>query len=73
MIVYRRPHNVKDELNRAKVNWEDDIEKDMKCGKPRCQIRRLVGDGCRFQENRTYFINFSFDCDSAGVLYPLFY
>ena len=42
-----------------------------KCGKPRCQICGFVDEDCTFQGERTYFINFLFNCDSSGVVYIL--
>ena len=65
MVGWRRPRNVKNELSRAKVKRENDIEKGTrKRSKSRCQI-------CTFDGNRAYFINFCFDCDSAEVVYIL--
>ena len=44
-----------------------------KCGKSRCQICNVVEEGSSFEDGRghMYYINFSFDCDSAGVVYLL--
>lgn len=42
-----------------------------KCGKPSCRISTLADEVCTFRGSRTYFINFSFDCGSAGVVYLL--
>ena len=44
------------------------------CGKKRCQICKLVKVGSVFEssvEDRTFHINHSFNCDSAGVVYLL--
>ena len=71
-MMARRPSNVKDELVRAKVKWENDIDKGMKkCGKPRCQICGFVDEGCTFQGKCICFINFPFNCDSCEVVYIL--
>ena len=41
-----------------------------KCGKSRCQICKYVDEGCNFAgAGNTHFINYSFDCDSVGVIY----
>ena len=41
-----------------------------KCGKSRCQICKYVDEGCNFAgAGNTYFINYSSDCDSVGVIY----
>ena len=43
-----------------------------KCGKSRCQICKFVKEGCTFDgENRSFVINFTFDCDSKGVIFYL--
>ena len=43
-----------------------------KCGKPRCQIFNYVEEVEKFVYDKyTYWINYSFDCDSEGVIYVL--
>ena len=73
MVAYRRPKNLKDVLVRAKLKGEDSDLRDKgmkKCGKSRCQISTYVHEGCNFAgAGNAYFINYSFDCDSVGVIY----
>ena len=73
IVAFRRPRNLKDELVRSKLKRENNIVKGMyKCGKSRCQICKYVDEGCTFEGcNRMYNINFSFDCDSVGVVYQI--
>ena len=41
-----------------------------KCGKLRCQICKYVEEGNEFEEGkRKFYIDYSFDCDSEGVIY----
>ena len=74
-IVHRRPRNLRDSLAREKVRMGHIGDKGMrKCGKSRCQICNFVEEGSSFGDGRgayMYYINFSFDCDSAGVIYLL--
>ena len=43
-----------------------------KCDKARCQICNFVVETQKFEHNgHTYWINYSFDCDSIGVIYLL--
>ena len=43
-----------------------------KCGKPRCQICNYVEEVEKFVYDKyTYWINYSFHCDSEGVIYVL--
>ena len=70
-IVYRRPRNLRESLVRARVRMGDIGDKGMrKCGKSRSQICNFVEEGSSFGDGRRhmYYINFSFDCDSAGVI-----
>ena len=72
LISYRRPRNLKDELVRSRLKkGEGGYSKGMKrCGKTRCQICDFVDEGNIFgPSNHTYYINFTFDCDSEGIVY----
>ena len=45
-----------------------------KCGKSRCQICKFVEEGKSFCDglgNRKCYINYDFDCDSAGIFASL--
>ena len=71
MVTYRRPRNLKDELVRGKLTGAINENRGMKrCGKRRCHICNRVKEGRTFEERgRTYYKNFSFDCDSVGFVY----
>ena len=75
--VYRRPRNLRDSLVRARVRMGNIRDKGMrKCGKSLRQIwgKIVLGEeGSCFGDCRghMYYINFSFDCDSTGVIYLL--
>ena len=59
---------------RARVKMGDMGDKGMrKCSKSRCQICNFVEEGSSFGDGRghMYYINYGFDCDSAGVIYLL--
>ena len=73
-LAYQWPRNLRDSLVRAKVRMGDIGDKGMKkCGKSRCQICNFVEEESSFEDGRghMYYINFSFDCDLAGVIYFL--
>ena len=61
----------KDELVRPKLKDGVLDRRGMKkCGKLRCKICAFVEEGCKFENgNRKFRINYSFDCDSEGVVY----
>ena len=44
-----------------------------KCGRSCCQICNLVEEGSSFGDGRRhrYYVNYRFDCDSAGVIFLL--
>ena len=70
MVTYRRPKTLQDELVRAKLKGESNESRGMKKRGKRCQICNYVEEGCIFEERgRSYHVNFSFDCDSLGVIY----
>ena len=62
-----------DNLIRSKVKKVNVEGKGMKkCDKARCQICNFVVETQKFEHNgHTYWINYSFDCDSIGVIYLL--
>ena len=65
---------MRDSLVRARVTMGDVENKGMKkYGKSRCQICNFVEEGSTFEDGRghMYYINFGFDCDSAGMIYLL--
>ena len=71
MVAYRRPHNLRDDLVKSKLKRYREESRGMrKCGKTCCQICKLVKEGDKFyDEKQTYHINYSFDCNSKGVVY----
>ena len=73
LISFRRPRNLADNLIRSKVKKVNVEGKGMKkCDKARCQICNFVVETQKFEHNgHTYWINYSFDCDSIGVIYLL--
>ena len=68
-----RPRNLADNLVRSKIKRLSDKGKGMrKCGKPRCQICNYVEEAEKLVHGKhKYRINYSFDCDSEGVIYVL--
>ena len=72
-ISFRGPRNLADNLVRSKIKRSSGKAKGMrKCGKPRCQICNYVEEVEKFVYDKyTYWINYSFDCDSEGVIYVL--
>ena len=65
---------MRDILVRTRVTMGDIEDEGMrKCGKSHCQICNFVEEGSSFEDGRghMYYINFGFDCDSAGVIYLL--
>ena len=62
------PRNLADNLIRSKVKKVNVEGKGMKkCDKARCQICNFVVETQTFEHNgHTYWINYSFDCDSIG-------
>jgi hypothetical protein len=73
LISLRRPRNLADNLIISKVKKVNVEEKGMKKrDKARCQICNFVVETQKFEHNgHTYWINYSFDCGSIGVLYLL--
>ena len=73
LISFRRPRNLAGYLIRSKVKKVNVEGKGMKkCDKARCQICNFVVETQNFEHNgHTYWINYSFDCDSIGVIYLL--
>ena len=75
LISFRRPRNLADNLVRSKIKRDADTGKAKgmkKCGKSRCQICCYVEETEKFEYgNNKYWINYSFDCDSEGVIYVL--
>ena len=71
MVAYSNPRNLKDKLGPRLVR-KMMLKKDMKkCEKPPCQICGFVHEGCKFQGECTYSINFPFNCDSSRVRYVI--
>ena len=68
-VTNRRPRNLEDDFGRAKLKGESNENRRMTmCGKRRDV--KFVIKGCTFEERgRSYHINYSFDCDSVGVVY----
>ena len=73
LISFRRPRNLADNLVRSKIKTFSDKGKGMKkCGKARCQICNCVEETEKLVHGKhDYWINYSFDCDSEGVIYVL--
>ena len=73
IVSFRRPRNIKDFLVRTKLEPEIQSGKGMfGCGKVRCKICKFVKTGSileRKVEKKSFLINYSFDCDSSGVVY----
>ena len=71
MMAFRRPRNLRDELVKSRLKRHREENRDRrKCGKTHCQICKLINEGDKFYDKgRTYHINYSFDCDSRGVVY----
>ena len=64
----KRPKNLKDVLVLSKLRVNKVGMK--RCAQSRCQIDQYVNEGNEFGSGeKTYFINFAFDCDSQGVIY----
>ena len=60
-MAFRRPRNLKDAMVRSKIKRENNL-----------QIYKFVKEGCTFDgENRYFVMNFTFDCDSKGVIYQI--
>ena len=70
-MLFRRPRNLRHELVRSKLDKErDKVEGMKKCGKSQSKIFICVQGGKEFEgDNKKYFISFSFNCDSEGVIY----
>ena len=73
LVSFGRPRNLADNLVRSKIKRLGIKEKGMrKCHKPRCQICNYVEEAEKFvYDKHKYWINYSFDCDSEGVIYVL--
>ena len=71
IVSFRRLRNLKDELVRAKLKDERVISVGMKkCGKSRCKVCGFVEESRDFEgHGNKSKINYSFDCDSEGVVY----
>ena len=74
IVSYKRPKNLKDSLVRSKVKKAREVSVGMsKCNKSRCQICNYVDEAKEFLEGKVkYYINYNFDCDSAGVIYLIY-
>ena len=70
MVAFRRPRNLEGDLMKSRLKRHREENGGMrKCGKTR-QICKLVREGDKFYDkDRGYDINYSFDCDSRGVVY----
>ena len=73
MVSFRRPKNLKDLLVIAKVRSLEEKIRGMFCyGKTRCQVCKFVKTGKKFVgnvEQRCFYSNHAFDCDSNGIVY----
>ena len=71
MVSFKRPKSVKDLLLRAKVRpLEEKIRGMFCCGKTRCKVCKFVKTGKKFVgnvEQRSFYINHVFGCDSNGL------
>ena len=74
VTAFRRCKNLKDLLVRARLatNKNCDERGCTRCEKSRCQVCKSMSESDSFYSHATskeYKINFSFNCDSSGVVY----
>ena len=69
MVAFRRPRNLRDDLVKSRFKrHREENRGTRKCRKTR-QIFKLVKEGDKFYDKGRTYINYSFDCDSGGVVY----
>ena len=74
VTAFRRCKNLKDLLVRARLATNNNCDERgcTRCEKSRCQVCKSMSESDSFYSHATrkeYKINFSFNCDSSGVVY----
>ena len=74
VTAFRRCKNLKDRLVRARLATNNNCDERgcTRCEKSRCQVCKSMSESDSFHSHATskeYKINFSFNCDSSGVVY----
>ena len=74
-VAFRNAKTLKDRLVRSKLRTDSDVETGVfKCNSKRCEICNFIEPSTEFKSfvtQKSYKINFRFDCNSSDVIYLL--
>ena len=72
-VAFRNAKTLKDRLVRSKLRNESEVETgSFKCNGKRCEVCNYIEPGSKFKSfvtQKSYEINFRFDCNSSDVIY----